>query len=61
MYIWGPSNVGKSSLLIHSLFLRCKYRDLAFYPTSGDFAFNNLDRNKHKIMILENTHITKLI
>lgn len=53
MYLWGPSNVGKSNLLIQSLFRRTKYRDLAFYPTSGDFAFNNLDSEKHQIMIFE--------
>lgn len=53
IYLWGPSNIGKSNLIIQSLFQKSNLEDLAFYPTTKDFAFNELDLNKHKIIIFE--------
>lgn len=53
LYLWGPSNIGKSNLIIQSLFQKTNLEELVFYPTTNEFAFNDLDLVKHKIMIFE--------
>lgn len=51
LYLWGPSNVGKSTL-IERLILR-KNLKFVFYPGVGKFFMQGFDINYHKIIVFE--------